>query len=73
MSNFANNIFKGTHKVKCKYKHSDKKCESCGNKYKYCGWFLKTNSKDDLIEHKCLHSDKNYQHNLDEKLKENFF
>ena len=31
------------------------------------------NFKDDLIEYKCLHCNKNYQHKFDEKLKERFF
>ena len=29
--------------------------------------------KDDLIEYKCLHCNKNYQRKLEEKLKERFF
>ena len=34
-----------------KYKHKDKKCETCTFKYKYCDFFLDyTNFKDDLIE-----------------------
>ena len=43
-------------------------------KYKYCDCFLEyTNFKDDLIEYKCLCCSKNYQHEFNEKLKEQFF
>ena len=42
--------------------------------HKYCDCFLKyTSFKDDLIEYKCLCCDKNHQHKLDEKFKEQFF
>ena len=59
--------------MKCKYGHDDKKCETCGIKYKYCDCFLEdTNFKDDLIEYKCLHSNKNHEHKFDKKLKELF-
>ena len=36
LSNLVNNLAKGIHKVKCKYGHDDKKCETCGIKYKAC-------------------------------------
>ena len=36
------------HKIKCKYRHDDKKCETCKIKYKYCDCFLEnTNFKND--------------------------
>ena len=35
LSNLVNNHFEGIHRIKCKYEH-DKKCETCGIKYKYC-------------------------------------
>ena len=48
-----------------------KKCEPCGIKYKYYDCLLEyTNSKDDLIEYKCLCCNKNYQQKFVEKLKE---
>ena len=51
-----------------------KKCETCRIKYKYCSCFLEcTNFKNNLIEHKCLCRNKNYQQKLDEKLRERFF
>ena len=57
-----------------KYKHDDKKCETCGIKYKYCDCFIEyKNFKDDLIECKWLCCNKNYQSKFDEKLKERFF
>ena len=39
-SNLVNNIAKEIHKIKCKYGHDDKKCETFGIKYKYCDYFL---------------------------------
>ena len=53
--------------------HDDKKCETCGIKYKYCDRFLEyANFRDDLIDFKCFCCNKNYQYNFDEKLKEWF-
>ena len=52
----------------------DRKCKTCGIKYKYCDCFLEhTSFKGDLIEYKCLYCNKKYQHKFDEKLKERFF
>ena len=73
LSNLVNNPSEGIHS-KCKYGHDDKKYETCRIKYKYYDSFLEyTNFKDDLIECKCLCCNKNYQHKLDEKLKDRFF
>ena len=48
-SNIAINFSEGIHKIKCIFRHDDKKCETCGIKYKYCDCFLEyTNFKDDL-------------------------
>ena len=55
LSNLVNNLSEGIHKIKWKYEHDDKKCESYGIKYKYCDCFLEyANFKDDLTEYKCL-------------------
>ena len=55
LSNLVNNLSEGIHRIKCKFGHNDKKCETCGIKYKYCDCFLEyTHFKDDLIEHKYL-------------------
>ena len=35
-SNLVNNLSEGIHRIKCKYGHDDKKCETCGIKYEYC-------------------------------------
>ena len=71
LSNLASNPSKGLPRITCKLGHQDKKCETCGIKYKYCDFFLKyTNFRDDLIEHKCLVSNKNCQTKFDEKLKD---
>ena len=74
LSSLANNFSEEIHRIKCKYRHDDKKCETCGIKYKYCDCSLEyTNFKNNLIEYKYLCCNKNYQHKFDEKLKERFF
>ena len=74
LSNLVNYLAEGIHKIKYKHVHDDKKCKTCGFKYKYCDYFLEyTNFNDDLIEYKCLCSNKNYQQKFDKKLKERFF
>ena len=51
LSNLVNNVSEGIHKIKRKFRHDDKKCETFGIKYKYCDCFLEyANFKDDLIE-----------------------
>ena len=35
LSNLVNNLSEGIHRIKCKYGHDDKKCETGGIKYKY--------------------------------------
>ena len=74
LSNLVNNLSEGIHRIKCKFGHDNKKCETCGIKYRYYDGFLEyTNFKDDLVEYKCLYCNKNYQHKFHEKLKEQFF
>ena len=74
LANLVNKFSKVIHKVKCKCRHNDKKCETSGIKYKCYDYFLEyTNFKDDLIEYKCLCFNKNCQQTLDGKLKEQFF
>ena len=74
LSNLVDNPSEGIHRIKCKYGRDDKKCKTCGIKYKYCDCFLEyTNFEDDLIEYKCLICNKNYRREFDEKLKERFF
>ena len=54
--------------------NDDKKCETCGIKYKDCNCFLKyTNFKDNSIEYKCLCCNKNYKKKFNEDLKKQFF
>ena len=73
LSNLANNLAEEIHKIKSKYRHNGKKCETFRIKYKYCECFLGyTNFKDDLIEYKCLCCKKNYHKKLDETLKKRF-
>ena len=48
LSNLANNLSEGIHKVKFKFGHDDKKCETCEIKYKYCDCFFEyVNFKDE--------------------------
>ena len=35
LPNLVNNLSEGIHRIKCKLGHGDKKCETCGVKYKY--------------------------------------
>ena len=51
LSILVNNLSEGILKIKCKYRHDDKKCETCGITFEVCDFFLEyTNFKDDLIE-----------------------
>ena len=60
--NLVNNLSEELHRVKCKFGHSDKNCEICGIRYKYCDCSVEyINFKDNLIEYKCLCCNKNYQ------------
>ena len=60
LSNLVNNLTEGIHKVKSKYRHNDKKYETCWITYRVCDCFLEyTNFKYDLIEYKCLCCKKN--------------
>ena len=34
LSNLVSNLSKGLRKIKCKDRHNDKKCETCGIRYK---------------------------------------
>ena len=55
LSNLVDNLAEGIHKIKCKHRHDNRKCEMCGIKYKDCECCLEyTNIKDDLILYKCL-------------------
>ena len=63
-SNLINNLSEseGVHIIKCKFGYNDKRCETCGNKFKYCNCFLKCiYFKDDLIECKRLCFSKSHQ------------
>ena len=65
LSNLVTNLFEGIHRIKCKYGHDDKKCETCGIKHKYCNCFREYgNFKDDFIECKYLLCNKNINTSL---------
>ena len=40
ISNLVHNLSEGIHKIKCKYGHDDKRCETCGVTYAVCDCFL---------------------------------
>ena len=70
LSNLINNVSEGIYKIKCKYGHDDKKCKTCGIKYKDWECFLEyTNFKDDLTEYKYLCCNENYYKKFHETLK----
>ena len=74
LSNLVNKLSELIHRIKCKFGHDNRTCETCGIKYKYCDCFLEyINFKNDLIEYNCLSCNKSYQRNFDEKFKERFF
>ena len=53
LSNLVNNLSEGIYRITRKLGYDDKKCETCGIKYKYCDCLLEyKNIKDDLIETK---------------------
>ena len=60
-SNLVDNLAEGIHKIKCKYEHDNKKCQTCGINYKDCECGLQyTNIEDYLIEYKYMCYNKNY-------------
>ena len=73
LSNLVNNLGDIIHKIKCKCRQDNKKCKTCGSKYKNFECYLKCrNIKDDLIVWKCLYCNGNHQKKLDENLKQKF-
>ena len=74
LSNLVDNLSEGIQINKCKLGYDDKKCETCGIKFKYCDCFFEyTNFKDDLIEYKCLVCNNNCQIKSDKKLNVRYF
>ena len=70
LSNLVNNLAGGIHKIKCKYRHDNKKCETGLIKYKNCECCLEyTNVKSYIIEYKCLSCNKKYQKDFDKNKK----
>ena len=70
-SHLVNNLSERIYKINYKYRHNDKKFETCGITYEVYDCFL--NTQDDLIEHKYLCCNKNCQQKFDEKWKQLFF
>ena len=66
LSSLVNNLAEELHKIKCKYGHDNKKCETCGIKHEDSECCLEyTNVKDDLIEYKCLRCNNIYHKKFD--------
>ena len=73
LSNLVDNLSEWSYRSACKYGHDDKKCETCGARYKYCNCFLEyIYFKGDLIWQKCLYCNKSYEKKFDERLTERF-
>ena len=45
--NLVNNLSEGIHRIKSKFGHNDKKCVTCGIKYKHFDFFLQYTSFND--------------------------
>ena len=70
LSNLVNNLAEEIHRIKCKYKHDNEKCGTCGIKYKNCECFLEyINFKNNLIKYNCLCCNNNYQKNNENLMK----
>ena len=55
LSNLVDDLAEGIYRIKCKYRHGNKKCKTSGIKYTNCECFLEqTNFQDNLIKYKCL-------------------
>ena len=62
LSNLVSNLGDIIHKIKCKCRQDNKKCKTCGSKYKNFECYLKCrNIKDDLIVWKCLYCNGDHQ------------
>ena len=66
LPNLIDNFSQGIRRNKYKFGHDDKKCDTCGIRYKYCDCFLEySNFEHDLIEQKCLICNTNCQGKFD--------
>ena len=72
--NLGNNLTEGIRRVKFKYEHDNKKCETCGSKYKNWECFLEyKNLRHNSVKDKCLCCNNNYRTKFDKNLKKWFF
>ena len=70
LSNHVNNLADGIHKIRCTYRHDNKKYETWGVKYKDCKCCLEyAIVKNSVIEYKFLCCNWKYQKTIDENLK----
>ena len=55
LSNLVNDLAEGIYRIKCKYRHDNKKCKTSEIKYTNCECLLEqTNFQDNLIKYKRL-------------------
>ena len=72
--NLVSELPEGTHRIKGKNEHDNKKFETCGIKYKNYECYLEyTSFKNELIENNFLGCNKNNQKKFDETLMNRFF
>ena len=72
--NLGSNLTEGIRRVKFKYGHDNKKCETCGSKYKNGECFLEyKNLRHNSVKDKCLCCNNNYRTKFDKNLKKWFF
>ena len=70
LSNHVNNLADGIHKIRCTYRHDNKKYETWGVKYKDCKCCLEyAIVKNSVIEYKFLCCNWKYRKTIDENLK----
>ena len=73
LSSFAERLAEGIHKIKCRYFHKKKKCETFGITYKYCKYSLEYTNAEDAIVYKRLCCNRNYWKKFEEDSKKRFF
>ena len=74
LSKLVNNLTEGIPEIKCKYKHDDKKGETCRIQYKDCHCFLEsTIFKDSLTQCRCFCCNRNSHKQFDGNLKRRLF
>ena len=67
LPSLVKSLSEGIQRVKFKYRHDDRKCQTCRIKYRHYDCFFEyAKIKDDLIEYKFLICNRNFQIKFDE-------